>query len=189
MSQRYSFNNLFYEVSRRCNLACPQCMAGSADPQRVAESVERELSADEIERYVLGTASEIGIETITWSGGEFIFREDHLEILRRATRHGYSSIVTTNATLMTREKRGKNSPLINVDGVKIYMDGVPNDAPGGAAMIDPYATSPTFGTPSIDESTFSTWMLRFDAEGLKVMAHATGSLGPRHFLNALEATE
>ena len=42
MSQRYSFNNLFYEVSRRCNLACPQCMAGSADPQRVAESAERE---------------------------------------------------------------------------------------------------------------------------------------------------
>jgi len=104
VSQHYSFNNLFYEVTRRCNLACPQCMAGSADPQRVAESVERELSVDEIERHVLGTASEIGIETITWSGGEFIFREDHLDILRRATRHGYSSIVTTNATLMTREK-------------------------------------------------------------------------------------
>ncbi len=31
-------------------------------------------------------------------------------------------------------------------------------------------------------------MLRFDAEGLKVMAHATGSLSVRHFLNAVEAT-
>jgi len=65
---------------------------------------------------------------------------------------------------------------------------VPKDGEGGAPMIDAYATAPTFGTPSIDESTFSTWMLRFDTEGLKVMAHATGSLSVRHFLNAVEAT-
>ena len=39
-------------------------------------------------------------------------------------------------TFMSREKRGENSPLINVDGVKIYMDGVPNDAEGGSPMID-----------------------------------------------------
>jgi len=65
---------------------------------------------------------------------------------------------------------------------------VPNDTDGGAAMIDAYVTAPTFGSLSIDEPTFSTWMLRFDTEGLKVMAHATGSLGVRHFLNAIEAT-
>jgi predicted amidohydrolase YtcJ len=90
-------------------------------------------------------------------------------------------------TFMSRDKRGENSALINVDGVKIYMDGIPNDAEGGAPMIDRYASAPSFGTPSIDESTFATWMLRFDAEGLKVMAHATGSLSVRHFLNAVEA--
>ncbi|MGI9521066.1 MAG: hypothetical protein ACR2PG_05385 [Hyphomicrobiaceae bacterium] len=43
--------------------------------------------------------------------------------------------------------------LINVDGVKIYMDGVPGDGEGGAPMIDAYATAPTFGRPSIDEPT------------------------------------
>ena len=88
---------------------------------------------------------------------------------------------------MTREKRGNNSPLINVDGVKVYMDGVPKDGEGGSPMIDRYATAPTFGTPGIDESTFSTWFLRFDMEGLKVMSHATGSLSVRHFINAVEA--
>jgi predicted amidohydrolase YtcJ len=104
------------------------------------------------------------------------------------TRYVTTTLEEQAKTFMTRDKRGKNSPLINVDGVKIYMDGVPNDAEGGSPMIDRYATAPTFGTPSIDESTFSTWMLRFDAEGLKVMAHATGSLSVRHFLNAVEAT-
>ena len=103
------------------------------------------------------------------------------------TRYVTTSLEEQAKTFMTREKRGKNSPLVNVDGVKIYMDGVPNDAEGGSPMIDRYATAPTFGTPSIDESTFSTWMLRFDTAGLKVMAHATGSLSVRHFLNAVEA--
>jgi hypothetical protein len=103
------------------------------------------------------------------------------------TRYVTTSLEEQAKTFMTREKRGKNSPLVNIDGVKIYMDGVPNDAEGGSPMIDRYATAPTFGTPSIDESTFSTWMLRFDTEGLKVMAHATGSLSVRHFLNAVEA--
>ncbi len=103
------------------------------------------------------------------------------------TRYVTTTLEEQAKTFMTREKRGKNSALINVDGVKVYMDGVPNDAEGGAPMIDRYVTAPIFGTPSIDESTFATWMLRFDTEGLKVMAHATGSLSVRHFLNSIEA--
>jgi len=103
------------------------------------------------------------------------------------TRYVTTTLEEQSKTFMSRDKRGENSPLINVDGVKIYMDGVPNDAEGGSPMIDAYVTTSTFGTPSIDESTFSTWMLRFDAEGLKVMAHATGSLSVRHWLNAIEA--
>jgi predicted amidohydrolase YtcJ len=104
------------------------------------------------------------------------------------TRYVTTTLEEQAKTFMTRDKRGENSELINVDGVKVYMDGVPNDSEGGSPMIDSYATKPFFGTPSIDESTFSTWMMRFDKEGIKVMAHATGSLSVRHFLNAVEAT-
>ena len=103
------------------------------------------------------------------------------------TRYVTTTLEEQAKTFMSRENRGENSPLTDVDGVKIYMDGVPNDAEGGSPMIDAYATAPTFGSPSIDEATFSTWMLRFDAAGLKVMVHATGSLSVRHFLNAVEA--
>jgi hypothetical protein len=103
------------------------------------------------------------------------------------TRYVTTTLEEQAKTFLKRDKRGKNSPLINVDGVKIYMDGVPNDAEGGSPMIDRYATAPTFGTPSIDEPTFTTWFLRFDAAGLKVMVHATGSLSTRVFMNAVEA--
>jgi radical SAM protein with 4Fe4S-binding SPASM domain len=105
MSQptRYTFNNLFYEATRRCNLACPMCMASSNDHELVRESIKQELSADEIERHVLETAHEVGIETITWSGGEFILRPDALDVIRRATRYGYASILATNGTKITRD--------------------------------------------------------------------------------------
>jgi predicted amidohydrolase YtcJ len=104
------------------------------------------------------------------------------------TRYVTTTLEEQAKTFMTRDKRGPNSALINVDGVKVYMDGVPNDGDGGSPMIDSYVSAPSFGTPSIDEATFSTWMMRFDTEGIKVMAHATGSLSVRHFLNAVEAT-
>ena len=99
---RYTFNNLFFEATRRCNLACPMCMASSNNPRRVAESEKRQLSTDEIERHVLATARDIGVETITWSGGEFILRLDAVELVRMATAYGYSSIIATNGTRMDR---------------------------------------------------------------------------------------
>jgi radical SAM protein with 4Fe4S-binding SPASM domain len=101
-STAYSFNNLFFEATRRCNLACPMCMASSNDEQRVARSQRDELSTEEIERYVLASARDIGVETITWSGGEFILRSDAIELVRLASDYGYSSIVATNGTRMDR---------------------------------------------------------------------------------------
>jgi predicted amidohydrolase YtcJ len=104
------------------------------------------------------------------------------------TRYVTTTLEEQAKTFMTRDKRGENSELINVDGVKVYMDGVPNDSEGGSPMIDTYVTKQFFGTSSISEADFTSWMLRFDTEGIKVMAHATGSLSVRHFLNAVEAT-
>ena len=99
---RYSFNNLFFEATRRCNLACPMCMAGSNDGQLVGAKASRELTTDEIERHVLATVRDIGVDTITWSGGEFVVRDDAVELVGRAAEYGYASIVATNGVLMTR---------------------------------------------------------------------------------------
>ncbi len=101
-TRKYTFNNLFFEATRQCNLACPGCMAASNDPVRVEASLKRQLTTEEIERHVFVTAKDIGVETITWSGGEFILREDAMELVRRATDYGYGSIVATNGTRMDR---------------------------------------------------------------------------------------
>jgi len=99
---RYSFNNLFFEATRRCNLACPMCMASSNDQERVERSQREELTTEEIKRHVLASARDIGVETITWSGGEFILRSDAVDLVRLASEYGYSSIIATNGTRMDR---------------------------------------------------------------------------------------
>lgn len=104
MKTKYTFKTLFYEATRRCNLACPMCMAASNNPARVRESLKRELSTAEIEEHILKNALEIGIDTITWSGGEFILRKDAETLVRKATEYGYLSIITTNGLNMDRRR-------------------------------------------------------------------------------------
>lgn len=101
---RYSFPTLFFEATRLCNLACPMCMAGSNRPQLVRRSRRQQLTTDEIEIHILATAREIGVETIAWSGGEFLLRPDAVELVRRATRYGYASTVCSNGIRLTRER-------------------------------------------------------------------------------------
>lgn len=100
----YNFPTLFFETTRRCNLACSLCMTGSNDREKVSWLSGRELTTDEVERHVLATAKEIGVRTLAWSGGEFLVRRDAVELVRRATAHGYESTVCSNALLVTRER-------------------------------------------------------------------------------------
>ena len=101
---KYSFSTLFFEATRRCNLSCSMCMAGSNDPKIVEKSVKQELTTDEVEELVLKGAKKIGVKIISWSGGEFVMREDAEELVRRATKLGFDSTICTNATKIDEEK-------------------------------------------------------------------------------------
>lgn len=100
----YTFKTLFFEATRECNFACPMCMASSNNKPFVAESLKKQLTTEEIEEYVFKGGKKITLDTITWSGGEFILRPDAIELVRKATAYGYSSIVTTNGAYMDRAK-------------------------------------------------------------------------------------
>lgn len=100
----YSFHTIFFEATRLCNLACPMCMASSNNVEFVRESRRQELTTDEIERYILATAQEVGVKAITWSGGEFLLRPDAVELVRRATKYGYGCTVASNALRASEEQ-------------------------------------------------------------------------------------
>ncbi|MCP4215836.1 MAG: radical SAM protein [bacterium] len=102
--KKYTFKNLYFESTRVCNLKCAMCMTGSNEPGVVKKSVKEQLNKNEIERYVFAPAREIGIETITWSGGEFSLRPDAVELIALAKEYGYTSIIATNGLTMTPER-------------------------------------------------------------------------------------
>lgn len=102
--RNYTFRTLFFEATRKCNFSCPMCMASSNNKELVEKLAPRELTTAEIEKRVIEEGHEIGLDTITWSGGEFILRPDAVHLVRQATAQGYSSIVTTNGAYMDREK-------------------------------------------------------------------------------------
>jgi radical SAM protein with 4Fe4S-binding SPASM domain len=100
----FNFPTLYFEATRACNLRCNICMSGSNDPQRVRQSRQEQLSAQEIEDLVFARVGEVGVKIIIWSGGEFLTRPDALDLLRGARRHGYRSSVCTNGLQLDRER-------------------------------------------------------------------------------------
>jgi predicted amidohydrolase YtcJ len=102
------------------------------------------------------------------------------------TRYADAPLPVMASRFDSRAKRGPKTPLIDPDGVKIYLDGVPNGY--SAPYIEPYSDKPTFGTQSIDAPSLNAAVLHFDSEGLQVMMHAVGDMSVRHGLDAVEAT-
>lgn len=150
---KYSFNNLYFEATRRCNLACPMCMTGSNRPEVVARGARHELTTDEIERHVLADVCNIGVDTITWSGGEFTLRDDAVELIRRATAFGYSSIIATNG--------------INADAARLEAL---QEAAGGGLVV-------AVGINAIDDSNAATRDTEWDTA--RSVLELCGELGIR----------
>ena len=77
-------------------------------------------------------------------------------------------------------------PNIDVDSVKIYMDGVVES--GTAAVLDAYEVEEFgHGLSYYDQDKLNEYMTRFDAMGLQIHIHAIGDAGVRMALNGYEA--
>lgn len=98
----HRFPAIYFEATRRCNLRCPMCMTGSNDAARVRASRRQELSYEEIRDLVLLPARRLGTVAVGWSGGEFLLREDALDLLRLTAELGYRCNVCSNGELLDR---------------------------------------------------------------------------------------
>jgi AdoMet-dependent heme synthase len=101
---KYNFPALYFEATRVCNLKCPMCMTGSNDPVAVRVSRGEELSFDEIKERILEPARRVGVKAIGWSGGEFLLRNDAMDLLRLTVALGYQCKLCSNGELLDRER-------------------------------------------------------------------------------------
>lgn len=83
-----------FELTYACNLRCVHCY----NPTHRA--LPHEVSTGEA-LHILGQAAEMGIVTVTFSGGEPLVRPDAFEIFHEARRLGFLVSLLSNATQFT----------------------------------------------------------------------------------------
>ena len=87
--------SLDIELTTLCNLSCIYCYAGSGK-----ESKDELESAEVLN--VIDQARELGLRTLTLTGGEPLLDQNYFTIARYASESGIAIMLFTNGTLVTR---------------------------------------------------------------------------------------
>lgn len=106
-----------WNSTRRCNLKCVHCYSSS---QNVKYSDE--LTTEQGKELIDNLAS-FGSPVLLVSGGEPLMREDLPELLRHAIDKGMRAVISTNGTMITREK-ARIFGKIGLSYVGVSLDGM-----------------------------------------------------------------
>ncbi len=110
---------IVWNMTKRCNLRCVHCYAGAGEEKKV-----RELTTKEAKEMIDDLAS-YKVPVLLFSGGEPLLREDLAELVDYATSKGIRAVVSTNGTLITKEK-ARELKIAGVSYVGISIDGLEN---------------------------------------------------------------
>jgi 12,18-didecarboxysiroheme deacetylase len=111
-----------WNMTRQCNLKCVHCYA-----QAKVAPAENELSTAE-GKDLIDDLSQFGAPVMLFSGGEPLMRPDLPELAQYAVSKGMRAVISTNGTLITREKArifkdiGLSYVGISLDGLKEVND-------------------------------------------------------------------
>ncbi|OHB41521.1 MAG: 12,18-didecarboxysiroheme deacetylase [Planctomycetes bacterium RIFOXYC2_FULL_41_27] len=111
-----------WNVGQRCNLKCIHCYSQSKDIEYPNELTTKEAKA------MLDDLADYGSPVILFSGGEPLMRHDLLELIGYAKQKGLRAVISTNGTLITRDKANELKKFglsyvgISLDGLKETND-------------------------------------------------------------------
>lgn len=106
-----------WNMTRACNLKCIHCYAHA-----VERSKERELATGEA-LHMIDDLAAFGVPVILFSGGEPLMRPDLILLARYAVDKGLRAVISTNGTLITREKADKLRK-VGLSYVGVSLDGL-----------------------------------------------------------------
>lgn len=104
-----------WEITNQCNLTCKHCFTAAA------RRAYGEMTTSEC-RAVIDSMASIGVETIGWTGGEPLLREDLDDLIAYASQKKIRSTITTNAVLLdynrakSLKEAGNRAIQISIDG-------------------------------------------------------------------------
>jgi MoaA/NifB/PqqE/SkfB family radical SAM enzyme len=105
-----------WEITNRCNYSCSYCIFSAQK-----KPIEGELTTSEV-KSALDGLKENGFTYIKFSGGEPFVRKDIMEIISYASEIGFKSDLSTNASLITKERADALSKL-DLGMVHVSVDG------------------------------------------------------------------
>ena len=111
-----------WNATRRCNLQCIHCYSSSQNVK-----YGDELNTDEGKKLISDLAS-FGSPVLLFSGGEPLLRKDLPELVQFAVDKGMRAVISTNGTLITKEKAAIFSKIglsyvgVSIDGMKETHD-------------------------------------------------------------------
>jgi 12,18-didecarboxysiroheme deacetylase len=111
-----------WNVTRRCNLKCVHCYAQAKD---IAFNNELTIQAG---KKLIDDLAGFGVPVLLFSGGEPMVRPDLPELAGYAVQMGMRAVISTNGTLITREKAqilkdiGLSYVGISLDGMEAVND-------------------------------------------------------------------
>ncbi len=106
-----------WNVTRACNLKCVHCYARAQEA-----GAQKELSHEE-GLALIDDLARFGVPVLLFSGGEPLVRPDLMELARYAVKKGLRAVISTNGTLITREKAAQLKE-IGLSYVGISLDGM-----------------------------------------------------------------
>lgn len=111
----HRLENISFETTRKCNLRCKHCYSDSGAP------LQDELTVREI-KALIDQLSDIGILSITFTGGESLLHPYLFELIEYARKKPLTVLLFTNGTLLTSRIVRKLKEC-NVYQVNVSIDG------------------------------------------------------------------
>ena len=105
-----------WNMTRRCNLKCVHCYA-----QALEEQGSDEISTEQ-GKAIIDDLAAFGAPVMLFSGGEPLVRRDLVELAHHAVGKGMRAVISTNGTLITKEK-AKELKAVGLSYVGISLDG------------------------------------------------------------------
>lgn len=121
LTDRGKLPSAFLELTYRCNQRCVHCFNPGAarSPNEPPRRASDELTTEEVCR-ALGGLADLGVFTVTFSGGEPSLRPDLLEVLSRAKSLGFSYNIYTNGQVSAAWLHAICSLWPRTVGVSLY---------------------------------------------------------------------
>ncbi len=106
-----------WNMTNRCNLKCVHCYAHAIEENDGADPISTSQA-----KVMIDDLANFGSPVILFSGGEPLIRKDLTELAHYATSKGMRAVISTNGTLITKEK-AKEFKEVGFSYVGISLDG------------------------------------------------------------------